>query len=414
MVHAVAVVGCGLSGLSCGVKLLELADAHGLEINVTFYDARDRLGGRIFTTEEGHDLGASWHWKQNDTALLRLAKDLGVETERQLVEGRALSQARALFSSPGLGATKATSIGMNLSPCGEDGAKFRGGAISLINKSSVLLQSKGAQIKLSTSVKAVTCTEKQKGGEGQSEDIKTKTKRKIALQTEPQGSSQEEGEGGTALFDVVVLALPPQVICKSIEINPPLSSDKVKAMMGCDAWMGESGKVCFVYSKRFWLEKQLSGCVFSQTGPLSQIWDSSTYTAAATTPIAGSFALCGFVSEEVMETTDCLASEQIVREMLLPQLVLLFGEEAANPVAIYFKSWKDDPCTNGKGSEETGRSHSTVGFGHPLLHQQAGGGCLIFAGTETTPGENGHMNGAVLSGERAAREVLSFVLEDNR
>ena len=120
-------------------------------------------------------------------------------------------------------------------------------------------------------------------------------------------------------------------------------------------------------------------------------------------------ALAGFVFDNDLEA---LAGDvATARAALLPQLVALFGPAAAEPAHIEFKSWRHDPMTSSPPSGgRAARRAAAVPFGHPLVREPHGGGRVVFSGTETAPGENGHLNGAVIAGIRAASEAVRALL----
>ncbi len=128
---------------------------------------------------------------------------------------------------------------------------------------------------------------------------------------------------------------------------------------------------------------------------LGQVWDSSSSATAA---------LAGFVFDDDLAL---LASDAAARAALVPQLVALFGPRAAHPAAVTAKSWRHDPLTAAPAPASARRRAAAArGFGDAAAREPHGGGRVLFAGTETAPGENGHMNGAVLAGQRAAAEAL--------
>ena len=98
--------------------------------------------------------------------------------------------------------------------------------------------------------------------------------------------------------------------------------------------MSNSGKVALHYPSKFWLERGCNGTVFSESGPLRQIWDNSDREK----PI-----LCGFLFDQDL---DRVQSEEDITRLVLPQLARIFGEPAARPTKISFKSWKNDPFTH--------------------------------------------------------------------
>lgn len=136
----------------------------------------------------------------------------------------------------------------------------------------------------------------------------------------------------------------------------------------------------------------MSGTAFSQKGPLKQLWDNSNDSFHV---------LAGFVFDEDLRY---LKDESTLRSSpIMQQLKDLFGEDAGEPEKILFKSWMHDPMTY---TAQVIAQHGYLPFGHPLVRSSHGGsGRIIFAGTETAANENGHMNGAVIAGFRAADDV---------
>jgi monoamine oxidase len=118
------------------------------------------------------------------------------------------------------------------------------------------------------------------------------------------------------------------------------------------------------------------------------------------------YALCGFLFDEDL---DILSNEQAIYDRITLQLTKIYGDEARTPLRIAFKSWRDDPMTNCKmESFDTDDDPNMISFGHPLTYQKHGFR-VFFAGTETMPGESGHMNGAVLAGYRAAGQLYEII-----
>ncbi|MGW0523222.1 FAD-dependent oxidoreductase [Crossiella sp. NPDC003009] len=68
----VVVVGAGIAGLTAAKSLRELGHP------VTVREARDRVGGRIWTDEDGVDLGAHWIHGTDGDPITELVEELGV------------------------------------------------------------------------------------------------------------------------------------------------------------------------------------------------------------------------------------------------------------------------------------------------------------------------------------------------
>ena len=372
---SLVIIGAGLSGLVCAKKILELWNRQGSgNLSVKIVDARDRVGGRLLASSSGIDLGAAWSWPEHDVELQALASELGVKLEQQFSEGMALSQA----SDGRIG-----KVGQNIGPSGPGSTRFKGGAAIIATELQNFLQSRNSgsgtlTFRLNTHISRIEVQENA------DQPILVEGK-----QTSPTGTVPYSDRA-----DAVVLALPPKLIAAAITFSPPLRPDKRDAMAATPTWMANTGKAVFVYPDRFWAAAGLSGTAFSDRGPLRQVWDSSAPP--------GLYALAGFVFDDDLEH---LASEQAARAALLPQLAALFGPRAAEPARVEVKSWRHDPMT---GRPEPGGAArgGALQFGHPLVREPHGGGRVVFAGTETAPGENGHLNGAVIAGMRAAGEAL--------
>ena len=84
------------------------------------------------------------------------------------------------------------------------------------------------------------------------------------------------------------------------------------------------------------------------------------------------------------------------------QLGRLFGARAADPVRYIERDWSDDPYTN----DEVVWFDDPVPYGQSAFTEPHWDGRLIWAGAETTDAGAGHMEGAVLTGRRAAAQIL--------
>jgi monoamine oxidase len=171
---------------------------------------------------------------------------------------------------------------------------------------------------------------------------------------------------------------------------------------GTPTWMGNTLKIVAVYSSPFWRATGLSGASFNAP-PLQQIWDNSFTDSKG----QEHYALAGFVMGQTCFDYVGKSSEQ-VRELVLPQLVDIYGEAARTQLKGFMhKNWREEPMTfvENVSSDIIRAPPPTHAFGSPGLRNSLWKGRLIFSGTETER-EDGHMEGAVMSGLRAARQVI--------
>ncbi|MGW3464266.1 FAD-dependent oxidoreductase, partial [Streptomyces olivaceoviridis] len=137
------------------------------------------------------------------------------------------------------------------------------------------------------------------------------------------------------------------------------------------------------------LRRGLAGAAFSRTGPLQEIHDMSG-------PDGRPAALFGSAHARTVHP----GFDQTV----LAQLAQLFGPAAATPDALYARNWSAERWTSPSTVQRLG-DYSL--FGHPLYRRPALDNRLHWASTETATEHAGHIEGALVSGERAALAVLA-------
>lgn len=182
----------------------------------------------------------------------------------------------------------------------------------------------------------------------------------------------------------VLVTIPPAVAAR-LSYSPPLSREKKSTMAAVSTWMGDAAKVGVLFEKPFWRDLGYSGSIFSYSsaGPMAQAWDNSDDDK-------GIAAIAGFLQDQKADD-----------QQILDQLKRAFQtSDLPRPLKIVRFSWIQEPLT----FADSGTSRH---YGHPLL-RQTHANSVFFAGTETDP-EHGHIEGAVRSGERAAREIKNFL-----
>ncbi len=155
-------------------------------------------------------------------------------------------------------------------------------------------------------------------------------------------------------------------------------------------------KIHAVYPTPFWRAAGLSGRVTTDTSPVVQV--TADNSPASGTP--GVFV--ALIKEDAARRLERLPAAER-RATVLADLANYFGDQAANPTAYVEKSWGADKFSRGVYGGFLAPGVWTA-YGGALREQI---GPLHWAGTETATTWNGKMEGALLSGERAAAEVLA-------
>ncbi len=192
----------------------------------------------------------------------------------------------------------------------------------------------------------------------------------------------------------VIVTGPPSLTAQ-ILYDPPLPPARAQLLQRFP--QGSAVKVEAVYPRPFWRDRGLAGQVTSDTGPIKITFDNSP-------PDGSPGVLLGFVEGRAARRFSGLSAAERRRESIAC-FVRYFGQQAAHPTSYIEMNWSAEPWTRGCYVGFTPPGVLTD-YGHAI---KAPVGRIHWAGAETSDYWNGYMDGAVRSGERAAREVLAAI-----
>jgi len=447
------VIGAGLAG---NVAAHALANAGA---SVRLIEARERVGGRIYTIPFGDDhvdLGA--HWVGPDQPrILGLLRDLGLTTARQFNTGRKLlaldgrrstyrgsipsvspwalaDMQLALFAierlrrridvaDPAGAADAARWDGMTLETWTERRLRTRAAraifrvAIGTmfgaeLREMSVLafltyLQAGGGLLAMST----IDGAAQQDYVVGGTQQISERLAAALAAQQgagsvvldAPVRAMRQDAVGVTAVTDrgafrarFAVIAVPP-ALAGRISYDPPLSA--ARDLLTQRLPMGSIMKCYARYPTPFWRARGLSGEAIANDGAIQVAFDSSPRDLS-------SGVLVAFNAGDTARAVGARPREDR-QAMVLRHLGGLFGPEAERPVEYRDFNWNDEPWSRG-GPVALAGPGTLTSVGHAL---RAPEGRIHWAGTESALRWTGYMDGAVESGERAAAEIVARLRE---
>jgi monoamine oxidase len=175
--------------------------------------------------------------------------------------------------------------------------------------------------------------------------------------------------------------------------DPPLSGQRDQLTQRMP--LGTVAKCMAVYDEPFWRADGLSGQGTSDTGPVKLTFDNSP-------PGGRPGVLLGFLEGRQARAAGLLSPADR-RAAVIGCFTRLFGPRAAKPQRYVERLWAEEEFSRGcYGCHlPTG---AWTGYGEAL---RAPVGPLHWAGAEVAEVWSGYMDGAVRSGESAAREVLA-------
>jgi monoamine oxidase len=160
--------------------------------------------------------------------------------------------------------------------------------------------------------------------------------------------------------------------------------------------LGTLAKCEAIYDRPFWRQDGLNGQAL-------KLGDAAVPAMFDNTPPDGSpGVLMGFMGGRSWRRWQT-ASPADRRAAVLRDFAAAFGPKALSPVDYFEQDWVEERWTRGAPTSVLGPG-TLVDFGPKLIEPV---GAVHWAGTETAGYWNGYMDGAISSGERAAREVLA-------
>jgi monoamine oxidase len=283
-------------------------------------------------------------------------------------------------------------LGSRIAPCGPHARRIKGGYAALpkcladtLPAGSIRLNCRVTSVVHSDACIAVTCA---------------------ALPAE----SSQPAAPETFRARRVIVATPPRLAALLV-YSPPLPADQLRQMQSTAAWAGDWSKVIVTFSRAFWRERGESGAAATPDCPLATVWweAGAGHSAGETAALAG-LAVGGEAGAYMLsqpEVDESGVSPESVRTHVTNMIQTLWGRDAAALIVnVTHKSWARDESTY--ASQPTPVSSASrdprLSYGHALLKRPLPWG-VLFCGTETEA-MNGHVEGAIMAGERAAREAM--------
>lgn len=363
----ILIIGGGLSGLHTAYQCSQ----RGLDFHLI--EARNRLGGRVFSCQknlvdydEGQaafDLGPSWFWP-GQQRMHALIEELGLNDQviSQNSHGDALYEDQQGNIQRGI-----TGVSM------AGAYRLKGGMHQLTSSLSNSLEE--GKSKCNAIAKSLSIS-----GD------------KINALVEVEDGEKE------IQCDKVILAMPPRVALAKIKFTPHLSEERKLQLNNIATWMAGHAKLVCVYEDNFWQQRGMSGDAVSHKGPLQEIHDASSGDGRLN-------ALFGFVGVPPVHRIN---HHEEIKKLAIAQLVRLFGDDAINPMGVFYQDWSTEQFTATQYDQEIQRFHPANNIAY--VEEPEWNGRVIWSGTESADyrqHNNGFLEGALEASTHAIKLIAN-------
>lgn len=347
----IVIIGGGFSGLLIAYWLQK----EGLR-NIQILEARNRLGGRIYTLRSDHEppieMGATWLGKKHRN-LLQLLDELDIDIYQQYMGDKAYYEPMSV-SPPQL---------VELPSNDEPSYRIEGGTDRIIQKLANSLHQ--GQIHSGQTVKTIR-----------------KTGTKLEIKT----------ESDFFKADYIISTLPPKLLVDSIDFSPSLPEKFTDIASQTHTWMADSIKIAMTFDKPFWRNPESSGTIFSNVGPVNEMYDHSDSTY---------FALKGFMNNAY----HAVARDQR-KQLVMEQLRRFYGDKVDSYQSYRELVWQKESFSYSKYEQHIipHQNNGHIRFQEPLFDNR-----LLIAGSETATEFPGYMDGVVESARRTIRQLKQIL-----
>jgi monoamine oxidase len=414
------VLGAGMAGLSAARHLTDVGH------NVTVLEARERVGGRVFTRRDIVDglpveMGAEYihgekgplwpvvnklglrtaHWQKLDDSLVRMEDD------------RLLTMREARATDPDFDVTRSwelpdVDVGSQdedlyhyLMRVGFTTAQLQYARRSFVNATGEGIHHISAAAALQEMQDEAFGSEDWRILDGYDRVVKHVAHgldiRLGAVITEviwKPGEVQVVTTNGERFTgERVVIALPNGVLnAAGVHFDPPLPDEKIEALRALP--MGPGLKIVYVFDRPVLPEGV--GALYSKRNP--PMWWSPNFRQGQNTPFAMTAFATGEWARQLFQF-----GEQGMRLKGLATLRAELGQAVPDPVAVHIQNWSDDPFAGGVYSVvRPGGVDCRAQLARPVAET------LFWAGEATAPVPwAATVHGAYLSGQRAAQEIIA-------
>jgi monoamine oxidase len=344
----ILIIGGGLTGLTLNYLL------QGHNRSVTLIEARDRLGGRIHTIQSSNgppvEMGATWLGPEH-RRLQVLLENLGLNTFKQMLGNKAIYEPNSMSPHQIVA----------LPPNQAASFRIQGGTSSLIQSLAKAMKSPNLYMN-----------------------------RKVQSISENGQYLLVHSGNETFKAGIVASTLPPKLFDTTIEVKPTLPDELRSVMAKTHTWMGESIKFSLSFSAPFWRKENSSGTVFSNVGPITEMYDHSDFND-------NRYALKGFLNSSYFSVT-----RKKRLNMVIAQLKKYYGKDVKDYLEYHECVWAKENETYVPYQQHVlPHQHN----GHELFQKPYLNGKLHVAGAETSPLSPGYMDGAVNSAETVYKQL---------